>query len=140
MGWTDVELKCQNVRLLYGVWPLTASMEVKNNYAYVITQDICNKFIELNFLWDVWFHSQIVCCKIRLPCLLLIRCNSFLHKLYLSDCFAILIKRLINLSLMFVIRDATKWLIFPLVFGKFSSRTYAKSLVTPGPRFKSFWK
>ena len=30
-------------------WPLTASMttEVKNNY--VITQDICNKFIEVNF-------------------------------------------------------------------------------------------
>ena len=32
-------------------WPLTASMtsEVKNNYAYVIMQDICNKFIEVNF-------------------------------------------------------------------------------------------
>ena len=32
-------------------WPLTASMtsEVKNNNAYVITQDICNKFIEVNF-------------------------------------------------------------------------------------------
>ena len=32
-------------------WPLTASMtsEVKNNYAYVITQDICNNFIEVNF-------------------------------------------------------------------------------------------
>jgi hypothetical protein len=32
-------------------WPLTASMtsEVKNNYAYVITLDICNKFIEVNF-------------------------------------------------------------------------------------------
>ena len=32
-------------------WPLTASMtsEVKNNYAYVITQYICNKFIEVNF-------------------------------------------------------------------------------------------
>ena len=32
-------------------WPLTASMtsEVKNNYVYVITQDICNKFIEVNF-------------------------------------------------------------------------------------------
>ena len=31
--------------------PLTASMtsEVKNNYAYVITQDICNKFIAVNF-------------------------------------------------------------------------------------------
>ena len=35
-------------------------MEVKNKYAYVITQDICNKFIEVNFLWDVWFHGQIV--------------------------------------------------------------------------------
>ena len=32
-------------------WPPTASMtsEVKNNYAYVITQDICNKFIEVTF-------------------------------------------------------------------------------------------
>ena len=32
-------------------WPLTASMtsKVKNNYAYVITQAICNKFIEVNF-------------------------------------------------------------------------------------------
>ena len=29
-------------------WPLTASMtsEVKNDYAHVITQDICNKVIE----------------------------------------------------------------------------------------------
>ena len=32
-------------------WPLTASMtaEVKSNYAYVITHDICNKVIEVNF-------------------------------------------------------------------------------------------
>ena len=32
-------------------WSPTASMtsEVKNNYAYVIAQDICNKFIEANF-------------------------------------------------------------------------------------------
>ena len=32
-------------------WSLTASMtsEVKKTYAYVITQDICNKFIEVNF-------------------------------------------------------------------------------------------
>ena len=32
-------------------WPLTASMtsEVKINYAYVTTQDISNKFIEVNF-------------------------------------------------------------------------------------------
>ena len=30
-------------------WPLTASMtsEVRNNYAYYIPQDICNKFIEI---------------------------------------------------------------------------------------------
>ena len=39
--------QCQSVRSLYGVWPLTASMEVKNKHAYVITQDICNKFIEV---------------------------------------------------------------------------------------------
>ena len=32
-------------------WALTASMtsEVETNYAYVITQDICNKFIKANF-------------------------------------------------------------------------------------------
>ena len=32
-------------------WPLTASMtsEAKNNYAYNIPQDICNKFIEVKF-------------------------------------------------------------------------------------------
>jgi hypothetical protein len=76
----NVELKCQIVRSLYGVWPLTASMEVKNKYAYVITQDICNKFIEVFFLWDVWSHRQIVCSKIRLPCLLLIRFPVFIFR------------------------------------------------------------
>ena len=37
-------------------WPLTASMtsEVKNNYAYVITQSICNNFIEVNFLYGTY--------------------------------------------------------------------------------------
>ena len=32
-------------------WPLTASMtsKAKNNYAYNILQDICNKFIEVKF-------------------------------------------------------------------------------------------
>ena len=43
-----IELKCQSVHSLYGVWPLTASMEVK--IMYVITQDICNKFIEVIFV------------------------------------------------------------------------------------------
>ena len=40
-------------------WPLAAFMtsEVKNNYAYVITQDICNKFIEVNF-WVGCMVSQ----------------------------------------------------------------------------------
>ena len=40
-------------------WPLTAFMtsEVKNNYAYVITQDICNKLIEVNF-WVGCMVSQ----------------------------------------------------------------------------------
>ena len=32
-----IELKCQIVGSLYGVWPLTASMEVKNKYAYAWT-------------------------------------------------------------------------------------------------------
>jgi hypothetical protein len=27
-------------------------------------------------VWDVWFHGQIVYSKIRLPCLLLIRCTT----------------------------------------------------------------
>ena len=45
----NVELKCQSVRSLYGVWPLTACMEVKNKYVYVITQDICNKFKKVVF-------------------------------------------------------------------------------------------
>ena len=41
--------------------------EVKNNYAYVITQYICNKFIEVFFLWDVWFLGQIVYFEIEHP-------------------------------------------------------------------------
>ena len=45
----NIELKCQSVQTLYGVWPLTASMELKNKYAYFIAQDICNKFIDVNF-------------------------------------------------------------------------------------------
>ena len=40
-------------------------MEVKNKYAYVITQDICNKFIEENILWDIWFSYDAVCCNIE---------------------------------------------------------------------------
>ena len=48
-------------------WPLAASMtsEVKNNYAYDIPQDICNKFIEV--LLDVWFLGQIDYCTIEHP-------------------------------------------------------------------------
>ena len=45
----NVELKCQSVRSLYGVWPLTASMEVKNNHAHVTTHRILNKFIGMKF-------------------------------------------------------------------------------------------
>ena len=43
-------------------WPLTASMTsgAKINYAYVTTQGICNTFIEVIFLWDVWLDGQIV--------------------------------------------------------------------------------
>ena len=54
----NIELKCQSVRSLYGVWPLTASMEVKNKYAYVITQDICNKFIEVFFCGMYGFSAK----------------------------------------------------------------------------------
>ena len=43
-------------------WPRTASItsEAKINYAYVTMQGICNKFIEVFFLWDVWFGGQIL--------------------------------------------------------------------------------
>ena len=34
--------------LLYGFWPLIASMEVKNNHAHVTTQRNLNKLIEVN--------------------------------------------------------------------------------------------
>ena len=36
-------------------WPLAASItsEAKINYAYVTTQGICNKFIEVNFCMGV---------------------------------------------------------------------------------------
>ena len=45
--------------------------EVKNKYAYVITQDICNKFIEVKILWDVWFLGQIVYINIEHPSILI---------------------------------------------------------------------
>ena len=54
-------------------------MEVKNKYAYVITQDICNKFIEVIFLWDVWFGGQIVCYNIEHPSIINKIAISFLH-------------------------------------------------------------
>ena len=44
--------------------------EVKINYAYVTTQDICSKFIEVNFVWDVWFDDQTVCSNIEHPCII----------------------------------------------------------------------
>ena len=46
---------------------LFLTSEVKNHYAYIITQDICNKFIEVKFVWDVWFDGQIVCFNIEHP-------------------------------------------------------------------------
>ena len=38
------------MRSLYGAWPLTAFMEVKNKYAHVIMQQICNKFKKYFFV------------------------------------------------------------------------------------------
>ena len=63
-------------------WPLTASMisEVKNKYAYVITQDIYNTFIEVFFLWDVWFLGQSVYFKIEHPLIINKNTNSSLAK------------------------------------------------------------
>ena len=31
-------------------------------------------------MWDLWFQSQIVCCKIQLPCLLLIRYEPYSYQ------------------------------------------------------------
>ena len=61
-------------------WPLTASMtsEVKNNYAYVITQYICNKFIEVNFCVGCMV-SQPYCLFQRLTTMSLI--NKITYKL-----------------------------------------------------------
>ena len=56
---------------------LEKTSEAKINYAYVTMQGICNTFIEVFFLWDVWFGGQLVYRNIRLPCLLLIRCIRF---------------------------------------------------------------
>ena len=72
---------CQSVRSLYGFWPLTASMVVKNKYAYVIMQDICNKFIEVIFLRYVWFLGQIVYFKIELPSTINKMQNNFFSKI-----------------------------------------------------------
>ena len=55
-------------------------MEVKNKYAYVIVQDICNKFIEVFFLWDVWFLGQIVSFKIDYPSIINKIGNIFIDK------------------------------------------------------------
>ena len=54
--------QCQSVRSPYDVWPLTASMEVKNKYAYIITQDICNNFIEVIFFVEcmVWRPNRLL--------------------------------------------------------------------------------
>ena len=45
VGWTKRRVKVPKSAV--AVWCLV--MEVKNKYAYVITQDICNKFNEVNF-------------------------------------------------------------------------------------------
>ena len=29
--------------------------------------------LKWNFLWGLWFHNQIICCNVRLPCRLLVR-------------------------------------------------------------------
>ena len=60
---------------LYGVWPLPASMEVENKHAYVITQDICNKFIQVNVF---------VGCMVSLPNRLLQRSTtmSLINKIF----------------------------------------------------------
>ena len=52
VGWIEHWLKMPKSAPRYDVLrPLTASTasEVKNDHAYVITQDICNKFIEIQF-------------------------------------------------------------------------------------------
>ena len=63
MGWTECWVIFQSVRLLYGVWPLAASMEVKNNHAHVTTPIILYKFIEVNF--SVGCTVWLWCCQFQ---------------------------------------------------------------------------
>ena len=72
VGWTERSVKVP--KCAYSVWPLTASMD-----AYVITKDICNKFIEVN---------SFVGCMVswpQLPCLSLIRYRQFTQQCTLSN-------------------------------------------------------
>ena len=50
LGMNRTLSQCQSVRPQKSFCPLTASitMDVKNNYAYVTTQRILNKFLEIN--------------------------------------------------------------------------------------------
>ena len=50
-------------------WPLTASMtsDVKNNYAYYIPQDICNKLIGVKFFVGSMVSLQIEYSTIEHP-------------------------------------------------------------------------
>ena len=63
VGWTECWVIFQSVRLLYGVWPLAASMEVKNNHAHVTTPIILYKFIEVNF--SVGCTVWLWCCQFQ---------------------------------------------------------------------------
>ena len=58
----NIELSAEVCVKIRCFWPLTASTtsEVKNDYAHVITQNICNKFVEIKFLYDVQFGCDAV--------------------------------------------------------------------------------
>ena len=58
VGWSE---RC--VQSLYGVWPLAASMEVKNNQAHFTTPMILYKFIEVTF--SVGCMVWLWCCQFQ---------------------------------------------------------------------------
>ena len=74
-GWTKYWVPKCALRYIWCFWALRASttLEVKNNHIHVITQDICNKFIEINFCGGCMVSQPNCLFHHLLPCFLLIR-------------------------------------------------------------------
>ena len=69
---------------LYGVRPLAASMEVKNNHAHVTTPIILYKFIEVNF--SVGCMVWPWCCQFQHSTTMSLINKIFLHFLHIHNC------------------------------------------------------